>query len=133
MEHKTEKKGTFTFFPPSSLKPHSYVCLRHFSFRDGRSSRPARSSVCAVARVVGELRVGAAVGGRVVPDVQVHVGAERVEAGEVLRGKRLWRVGGPRGGGHGALGVEVARIRLALRGPDRAEQTGGDRRQAPGA
>lgn len=104
-----------------------------FSLCGGRSFRPVRSSVCAVARVVGELRVGAAVRGRVVPDVQVHVGAEGVEAGEVLRGKRLWSEGRHRRDGHGALRLEVALIRLALRSPDRAKQTRGDRGQTPGA
>lgn len=103
------------------------------SLCSGRSSRPAQSSVCAVARVIGELGVGAAVRGRVVPDVQVHVGAEWVEGGEVLRGKWLWKGVRRRRDGHGALGVKVALIRLTLRSPDRAEQTGGDWRQTPGA
>lgn len=131
MEHETKKKRTFTFFPPSSIKPHSCLSSLLFSLCGGRSSRPAQSSVCAVARVVGELRVGAAVRGRVVPDVQVHVGTERVEAGEVLRRKWLWSEGRHRRDRHGAFSLEVALIRLALRSPDRAEQTGGDRGQTP--
>lgn len=95
----------------------------------------ARLRVCAVARVVGELRVGAAVRGRVVPDVQVHVGAERVKAGEVLIGEWLRSEGRHWRDGYRALGVEVdlALAGLALRRPDGAEQTGGDWRQAPGA
>lgn len=91
------------------------------------------SHVCAVARVIGELRVGAAVRGRVVPDVQVHMGAERVKDGEVLRGKRLWSEGRHWRDGYGTLGMKVTGIWLALRSPDRAKQTGGDRRQTPGA
>lgn len=98
--------------------------------------RVAPSHVAAVTRVVGQLRVGAAVG-RGVPDVQVHVGAERVEAG-VLEGPagglRLPVEGGAgRGdGGHGgrALRLEVALVRVALGGPDGPEQAGHGRQAA---
>lgn len=91
------------------------------------------SHVCTVARVVGELGVGAAVRGRVVPDVEVHMGAERVKDGKVLRGKRLWSERRHRRDGYGTLGMKVTGIWLALRSPDRTKQTGGDRRQTPGA
>lgn len=87
-------------------------------------------NISAVARVVGELRVGAAVGGRV-PDVQVHVWAERVEAG-VLDGRvpplRLAAEGGVRltdgGDGGGPLGLVLGVVGLALWGPDGSEQAG---------
>lgn len=88
------------------------------------------SNVSAVARVVGELRVGAAVGGRV-PYVQVHVRAEGVEAG-VVDGRvpplRLPAEGGVRltdgRDGGGAFGLVLAVVGLALWGPDGSKQTG---------
>lgn len=93
-------------------------------------------NISAVARVVGELRVGAAVGSRV-PYVQVHVWAEWVEAG-VLDGRvpPLWL---PAEGGvrltdgrdrGGALGLVLGVVGLALWGPDGSEQTGHGREAA---
>ena len=78
-----------------------------------RSAEPFFSfilNISTVAGVVGELGVGAAVGGRV-PYVQVHVRAERVEAGVLDRpvgptwipaeGRVWWGVGcDGRHGGH---------------------------------
>lgn len=84
------------------------------------------SHVATVTGIIGQLRVGAATGRRV-PDVQVHVGAEWVKAG-VLLGRaaaaRLPAEGGVRGDRCRALLVEVALVRLALGGPNRAKQTG---------
>lgn len=90
-------------------------------------------NISTVARVVGELRVGAAVGRRV-PYVQVHVWAERVEVGVLDRSAgALWLPGEGRArrgdGGHGGhrgrpLRLEVALVGLALRRPDGAEQAG---------
>lgn len=87
-------------------------------------------NISAVARVVGELRVGAAVGGRV-PYVQVHVRAKWVEAG-VLDGRvpslRLAAEGGVRladGRDWGRpLGMVLGVAGLALWGPDGSEETG---------
>lgn len=87
-------------------------------------------NISAVARVVGELRVGAAVGGRV-PYVQVHVRAKWVEAG-VLNGcvppLRLAAEGGVRlADGRdwgGPLGMVLGVAGLALWGPDGSEETG---------
>lgn len=93
-------------------------------------------NVSAVAGVVGELRVGAAVGGGV-PYVKVHVRAKRVEAGELVGGasplqlpaERRMRRGDGRHGG-GPLRLEVALVGVALRGPDGAEQAGHGREAA---
>lgn len=87
-------------------------------------------NISAVARVIGELRVGAAVGGRV-PYVQVHVRAKRVEAG-VLDGRipPLWlpaeggvRMADGRDRG-GPLGLVLGVVGLALWGPDGSKETG---------
>lgn len=98
------------------------------------------SNISAVAGVVGELRVGAAVG-RGVPYVQVHVRAERVEAGVLDGGApplRLPSEGGVRGcdGGDGgdrggSFRLEVVSlVGLALRRPDGSEQAGHGREAA---
>jgi len=108
----------YTFASIVTVLPRRYFCLFYFL------------NISAVAGVVGELRVGAAVGGRV-PYVQVHVRAEGVEArvldgGAVALG--LPGEGGVRRGDRGhrgrPLGVEVALVGLALRRPDGPEQAG---------
>lgn len=96
------------------------------------------SGVSAVARVVGQLRVGASVAGRV-PDVQVHVGAEGVEVGVMFGwagGARLTVercVGGVWRNGGRAVWLEMALVRLSVRSPDRTKQAGGDGRETTSA
>lgn len=84
-------------------------------------------NISTVAGVVGQLRVGAAVGRRV-PYVQVHVGPEWVEAGvlEPVGPLRLPVEGRVRrgDGGHGEHGGRSLRWEVALGRPDGAEQAG---------
>lgn len=121
-------KRTFIFI---SFAYQCFMCL-HSLFAVCCSS--VLSNIATVARVVGELWVGAAVGRRV-PDVQVHVRAERVEAGVLdaptghlrlaaegrVRRRRYGRDGRHRGW---SFMLEVALVGRALRRPDGSEQTG---------
>lgn len=140
LEHK--RKVIFTF-SPMLIKEHSFLfpffCISFYAFATIKVSHSGftDSDVSTVAGVVGELWVGAAIGRRV-PDVQVHVRPERVEAGELvgpgapLRLPAEWGVrrGDGGDGGHGrhrggSLGWEVV-----LWGPDGAEQAGHGREAA---
>lgn len=93
-------------------------------------------NISTVARVVGELRVGAAVGGGV-PYVKVHVRPKWVEAGELvwstsplqLPAKRRMRWSNGRHGG-GPFRLKVALVGITLRGPDGSEQAGHGREAA---
>lgn len=93
-------------------------------------------NISAVAGVVGELRVGAAVGGGV-PYVQVHVWAKRVEAGELvwdtsplqLPAVRRVRRGDGRHRG-GTFRLKVALVGIALGGPDGSKKAGHGREAA---
>lgn len=81
-------KGIFTFSPilikeHSFLFPFFYMSLIYVCTFKG--CRFPILNVSAVAGVVGELRVGAAVGGGV-PYVKVHVRPKWVEAGELVWG-----------------------------------------------